>query len=380
MQLFSCASVVVDKCPQCQGIWFDAHELGVFRDTLQGRDLQPLKILGPDAERDAPTTLTIRACPRDGEVLTAFTYSYNSKVRLNRCDRCSGIWSPFVEIIHLVEYAKLSQAIEPHVRALGRELLHHHATIARWRAVESFGETMSTRISYPWGYWDRHAPWWRQTIWLRPFGIILPLGTDRPVASAIYGTYGLVLLNLAAFVACRGDPTALAMTPREVFAGHQPLSMVSALFSHAGFLHLFGNLFYFWLFGSAVETRLGLRRFLGLYFATGLAVNAIYLFTHPSSMVPVLGASGAVSGILGAYVVLFPSANVRAYVIQAVVEVPAWMFLGIWFLIQFFFWVFSRGEGGGMVYSAHLFGFILGFIVALIDSARSDKYSRADAS
>ena len=361
MQLFSCANVVIDKCPSCQGIWFDTRELGVFRDTLQAHDLGDLKVRSPESD----STPSLLACPRDGTVLTAFTYSYNSKVRLQRCDRCHGIWAPFTEILHLIEYAKLSQAITPHLREMSRELAEHHAAIERWRAIGAAGDFLNQPVR-PWWTWDSSLPWWRQPAAYRPIGIILPLGTSELAMREVYGTYAILLANLGVFVAAGANSVALAMAPAELFAGGHWLAPLTSFFAHAGFWHLFGNLFFFWLFGTAVETRIGTARFLGLYLGVGLATNLVYAFTHASSAIPLLGASGAVSSVLGAYLFFFPSATVRTLVIQAVIDVPAWLYLGSWFALQAFFALLAAGaDRPGIAYSAHVTGFLFGFLVAL---------------
>jgi membrane associated rhomboid family serine protease/Zn-finger nucleic acid-binding protein len=362
MRLFSCAGVVLDKCDQCQGIWFDAHELGVFRNTLQAQDLQPLTVLGAESD----PKLTIRTCPRDGNVLTEFAYSNNRKVRLNRCDRCNGIWSPFAEIVHLVNYVKTSQAIEPDVRALGHELLEHQALIERWRSVEEFGSVMNQRV-YPW--WFAYG-----NPLLRPIGIILPLGTSTSAGYETYATFGIVVLNILVFAIYRGDSVSLAMVPKEVWSGARPFSVLTSFFAHAGVLHLVGNLFYFWIFGAAVEARLGLRRFLTLYFSAGFVANGIMLVMHSASMIPSLGASGAISAVLGAYLFLFPSASVRTYVIYAIVDVPAWIYLGGWFSMQIFSaWVSAAGDLPGIAWSAHISGFLFGVFLMLAFKIRESE-------
>lgn len=144
-------------------------------------------------------------------------------------------------------------------------------------------------------------------------------------------------------------------------------SIAAAMFLHAGWLHIGGNMLYLWIFGDNVEDRLGRVRYLLFYLAGGLAAAALELAVGPNSTVPTLGASGAIASVLGAYLVLYPRAGVRTFVFPFFfVTIPAALVLGIWFLLQV-----ANGAGGlgtavngGVAYAAHVGGFLFGLAVA----------------
>ncbi len=148
------------------------------------------------------------------------------------------------------------------------------------------------------------------------------------------------------------------------------LTILSSMFMHGGFAHLFGNLLYLWIFGDNVEHRFGALPFALFYLASGLAATIAQIALDPSSLVPNLGASGAISGVLGAYLVLFPRNKVRALLLYFVVSVPAVVAIGLWIAFQFFNgWgaiMATEETMGGVAYGAHIGGFFAGVALALV--------------
>ena len=144
----------------------------------------------------------------------------------------------------------------------------------------------------------------------------------------------------------------------------------SSMFLHAGWIHLIGNMLYLWVFGDNVEDKMGRMRFLFFYLICGAGAAALHVFLSPTSGTPTVGASGAIAGVLGAYFLLFPRSRVLTlfpifFFIQFV-EVPAFFFLGFWFLMQFFGGTFSIGiepSGGGVAWWAHVGGFVTGMLL-----------------
>jgi membrane associated rhomboid family serine protease len=147
------------------------------------------------------------------------------------------------------------------------------------------------------------------------------------------------------------------------------LSVLFAMFLHGGWLHLLGNMLFLWVFGNNVEERFGRLGFLVFYLAAGYLAAYGFALANADSTVPLIGASGAVSGVLGAYLVLFPRARVWSLVpvlLFLPLRLPAWLVLGLWFALQ---WAYSSGyavsAGGSVAYLAHVLGFIAGAVVAL---------------
>ena len=142
------------------------------------------------------------------------------------------------------------------------------------------------------------------------------------------------------------------------------------MFIHAdSIMHIVGNMLFLWIFADNVEDRMGHIKFLLFYFVCGIAAALLQSAINPASKIPMIGASGAVSGVLGAYILFFPKARVLALIplgfFLRISYLPSFVFLGIWFLYQFLFGVSSIGARGGVAYFAHIGGFVAGLILAL---------------
>lgn len=150
---------------------------------------------------------------------------------------------------------------------------------------------------------------------------------------------------------------------------HLFLTLITSQFLHGGFFHLGSNMLYLWIFGDNVEDRLGHVRYVCLYLGSGVAAAVAHILLSPASRVPMIGASGAIAGVLGAYLLLFPAAKVVTLVpfgfFMQVMELPAFLFLGLWFLLQWFMGLMSIGQVadvGGVAFWAHVGGFISGIV------------------
>lgn len=150
--------------------------------------------------------------------------------------------------------------------------------------------------------------------------------------------------------------------------------MLNSMFMHGSWMHLIGNMWFMWIFGNNVEDAMGSARFLLFYLLCGIAADFAHIATSPESMVPMIGASGAVSGVLGAYLVLHPRARVTTLIplgiLTRLVDVPAWVFLLFWIGLQFLYQVVTQvparhhmSESGGVAYMAHIGGFIAGLLL-----------------
>ncbi len=149
------------------------------------------------------------------------------------------------------------------------------------------------------------------------------------------------------------------------------LTLLTAMFMHAGIMHLGGNMLFLWIFGDNVEHRFGHLPFLIFYLASGLAASLAQIALNPDSVIPTLGASGAIAGVLGAYLVLFPRNRVYAFFLFTVISVPAFLVLAMWAVTQVIggygsiFGAAGVSQTGGVAYMAHLGGFVAGVVVAM---------------
>jgi rhomboid family protein len=205
---------------------------------------------------------------------------------------------------------------------------------------------------------------------------MFPIGDDNTSRRTVpLVTYALMALNvLFFFVELSGGNAFIgnwAFVPRRFLANPSgdSLTLFTSMFMHAGWVHLGGNMLYLWIFGDNVEDRFGHINFTIFYVLCGLAATFAQLAFSVGSNVPNLGASGAIAGVLGAYILLFPQGRVKVLQRQQVIQVPALIVIGLWIVLQFFSSIGSianTADTGGVAYMAHIGGFIAGFVLTFV--------------
>lgn len=211
---------------------------------------------------------------------------------------------------------------------------------------------------------------------------MIPIKDDTPTSTYPFVTVSIIVVNVLVFI----YEQTLGFSGFEVFIYKTaaipyeithlvdilpvsvvppPFTLFTAMFVHGGLVHLGGNMLFLWIFGDNIEDRLGHGKFILFYLATGLFASLTHILLDPNSIVPMVGASGAIAGVLGAYFLLYPRAQVITLVFLvffvSMARVPAVFFLGFWFLIQ----LLSSGNGGGIAWFAHIGGFLAGVAVVL---------------
>jgi rhomboid family protein len=257
--------------------------------------------------------------------------------------------------------------------------------------------------------------------------VVIPIHDVNPVRRTPWITYGLIAINVivllltpASRVSMGLQPSLRALCGQESFydrnaaiprelvtnrplrlvatgqPGQRPdtcvlgrphyrkipaVSVVESMFLHAGWLHLLGNMLFLWIFGNNIEERFGRFRYLLFYLLCGYAAAYGYAALIPNSIAPLIGASGAIAGVLGAYLVLYPRARVwslLAFLPFIPLRIPAWFVLGTWFILQ---WAYSAGYAaagaGAVAYAAHIIGFLLGAVIGLFARAAGPPHARA---
>ncbi|OGU28711.1 MAG: rhomboid family intramembrane serine protease [Ignavibacteria bacterium GWA2_55_11] len=217
---------------------------------------------------------------------------------------------------------------------------------------------------------------------------MIPLKDRNPTRHFPYVNIALIGLNILAFLwelsAAQNLPSLFeqyAVIPARItFSWESGIGVMpalatffSAMFLHGGWLHLLGNMLYLWVFGDNVEDKLGHVRYVVFYFVCGIAATLVHVVIEPGSGVPTVGASGAISGVLAAYLLLFPRARVvtliPVFIFLQVAELPALIVLGFWFVLQFFNGLLSLGMNtagmGGVAWWAHIGGFAAGFLLVI---------------
>jgi len=206
---------------------------------------------------------------------------------------------------------------------------------------------------------------------------MLPIGDDNTARRTFpLVTYALIALNvLFFFVEMSGGDAFIekwAFVPSRFLANPlgDSLTLLTSIFMHAGWLHLGGNMLYLWIFGDNVEDRFGHVKFTLFYLVCGLAATFAQLAFSTGSNVPNLGASGAIAGVLGAYILLFPQGRVRVLQGQQVIQVPALIVIGLWIVLQLFSGIGSiaatAAQTGGVAYMAHIGGFLAGLVLTFL--------------
>lgn len=217
---------------------------------------------------------------------------------------------------------------------------------------------------------------------------MIPLRDEKPVSSRPWMTWGLVASCVLSFLwllslgvqgfnhmmfALGVIPAVLlghAALPPEIALVPPAATMFTSMFLHGSWLHLAGNMLFLWVFGDNVEDRLGKLRFLLFYLACGVAAVLAQALPAPDARVPMVGASGAVSGVLGAYLLWFPRARVLVLVPFSLIRLPAVWVLGLWFLVQLVASLSAPPGEGGVAFRAHLGGFVAGLALAPLFLAR----------
>jgi membrane associated rhomboid family serine protease len=205
---------------------------------------------------------------------------------------------------------------------------------------------------------------------------MFPIGDDDSTRRTVpWVTFGLIALNILFFFVemSGGDPFIMrwSFIPRRFLANPTTdfITIFTSMFMHAGWLHLGGNMLYLWIFGDNVEDRFGHLKFLIFYLLCGIAATFAQLMFSMNSNVPNLGASGAIAGVLGSYILLFPQGRVMVLQGRGVFPVPALIVIGLWFVIQLFSGIGSisnTADTGGVAFMAHIGGFIAGFLLTFV--------------
>ncbi|RYD81878.1 MAG: rhomboid family intramembrane serine protease [Sphingobacteriales bacterium] len=215
---------------------------------------------------------------------------------------------------------------------------------------------------------------------------MIPLGDDRlhNVAKPIVAIL-LIIINVLLFLyelqlgeGLEAFIYQYGATPAYIRNGENALSLLTSMFLHGGWMHLIGNMLFLWVFGDNIEAVLGHFGFFIFYILGGLAASFAHVYFNIASEVPSLGASGAISACLGAYIVMFPHSRVRTLIplgfFFTTVRVSAWIFLGVWMAIQVFSSMMEgNAEGGGVAWWAHIGGFVFGVFAGLLFRQKARK-------
>ena len=208
---------------------------------------------------------------------------------------------------------------------------------------------------------------------------MFPIRDHNPSGRIAYVTYTLMAVNILVFLAyvsmfsdarlINAFFASYALIPREVSQGSGFEGLLTSMFLHGGWMHLAGNMLFLWIFGDNIEDEMGHVPYLLFYLACGIAAGLTQVISAPTSTVPTVGASGAIAGVMGGYLLLYPKAKVDILIIFIVFfrifPIPAWIMLMLWFVMQFVGGLGADPESGGVAYWAHAGGFVAGLLLTL---------------
>lgn len=208
---------------------------------------------------------------------------------------------------------------------------------------------------------------------------MFPIRDHNPSGRTPFVTWALIAVNIAVFLGywlTIPDERGLSiffvtwgLVPADVSAGQGWGGFVTSMFLHGGWMHLAGNMLFLWIFGDNIEDELGHTRFFGFYLLGGLVAALAQVLADPGSPIPMVGASGAIAAVLGAYLVMFPKAKVDIVIIIVIFfrifPIPAWIMLGLWLGMQVFGGFNTPSDQGGVAYWAHAGGFVAGMVLIL---------------
>jgi len=227
--------------------------------------------------------------------------------------------------------------------------------------------------------------------------MLFPLRDDNPTAIKPIMTVSLIAINVLVFLYQLSLPPQegqvfiyqFGAIPAAVFGSESlppnlvaipaSLSVLTSMFLHGGFMHLIGNMLYLWIFGNNVEDAMGHERFILFYLLTGVAASMTHFLMDADSTIPTIGASGAISGVLGAYILLYPKARVMVLIFLGIfvrmMYIPAGIVLGFYFVLQIFQGTLTWGqEGGGVAWFAHIGGFMAGLLLVGLFKKRTVRF------
>ena len=227
---------------------------------------------------------------------------------------------------------------------------------------------------------------------------MIPLRDANPTHKTPVVTITLIVLNVLIYGyewLISSEPSQMlaffdqwAIIPVQLMNNFAPeaITLFSAMFLHGSWLHLGGNMLYLWIFGDNLEDRMGKGRYIVFYLLCGLAASAAQIAIDPNSPIPNVGASGAIAGVLGGYLILYPKARILTLVFRVMTQVPAYIVLGFWFVLQLFQGIGSLGvvtdaQQGGVAFFAHIGGFVAGMLLVkpFLVGRRSQRHNEWDA-
>jgi membrane associated rhomboid family serine protease/Zn-finger nucleic acid-binding protein len=349
--------VQVGSCPSCKGLWFETSELAKFNHFDSDFPLYP--------DHSFDGTLLKSRCPQCEQLrLSRIPYSPGSKLYVERCSGCKGVWLDAGEIKKVRNILARKVIMHRRLRRLNDVV----------RREQEMWETYMERVAE-----EEDKRKVSTSEWLFMFLTRLPTEVWNPTRHVPKATITLVVINVFVFALqqfFKGSAAIhnLAFIPDQFRQGQHFYNVVTAMFLHGSMAHIAANLYFLYTFGDNVEDFLGWLNFTLLYLACGLTAQMSYFFSNMHSTIPALGASGAISGLIAAYMILFSRRKIFVMIVAWPVRIRA-VWCGVfWLLLQ----ILGAAEGRtGIAWSAHIGGFIAGAALIQIYLGYEHEYAPA---
>jgi membrane associated rhomboid family serine protease len=359
------AGVPLSFCVECKGLWFAGREVERLIGAEEARALR-------DRLAGTPSTPTGLHCAQgDGRLRQVMLELQTMRTDAVGCPECGGVWVERGDLARLRPHLP-----RPDVASDDRiEALDLRVDEAQREADEA--RIAGAQESVPTGHRE----------WIFQFLLDLPREVYSPVRTRAVVTYGLIAASILVFLAqiwywIQPLPEGyligrLGLVPSQFLRGAAMWTIVTSMFMHGDAVHLAGNMYFLGVFGDNVEDRVGVGEYLALYFVGGIVAALAHIASDPASTIPVIGASGAVSAVLGAYLYFFPDRRIYMMIFYTLKRVRAVWYLGIWLAFQ----IYSAASGAPAVaWWAHIGGFALGYgAAALHRSVVRRRIERFDA-
>jgi len=352
----------IDVCSKCGGMWFDKDELYKVVDGLISENNVDCQTSKEAYKNRPPIGLNeekrfAKKCPRCKTGMQTFNYAYDSNVFLDKCLYCEGIWADKGETEAIAKHILGNPQMDAFSKVFGDAQNERLMFIKKGKEASDLSEVLTSGGGLGFGW---------------PI-IPIPLKDDAQAEVLPMATLGILIINIIVFVLqllfIRANPESyfkfVGVIPSSGFVINRLYSFFTSMFVHANLFHILVNMLYLWIFGTHVEGRIGSLRFTIFYFLCGIIGNVTMCLAHPYLSDWGIGASGAISGVLGAYLMLFPAADLKVLWMGTVRTIPAVFYLLLWITIQLAFGLVVMGakEGVEAGYWAHIGGFISGLVM-----------------
>lgn len=369
MNICSVDNELIDHCPNCHGIWFDINEFSAFKAKLDIIEKVPQV---SDTTEQEKASHEIYECMDCHNVLTPKKYSYSTDVYFHSCDQCYGFWLTNGNYNKLLKLTSFAKTLREDAKAITEEIKNKDLFNPYPKKKEKA---------------KRVVPWiFIPFIW----SIVLPLYDENETKKKPFITTTLITVNIFIFVIfnilqfmhTKNFFNAFGLLPSEFVAGISLHGLITYNFLHGGLFHLGFNLLFLWIFGDNIEDRINSFKFLLFYLFCGITAGLSQVVVNIDSAIPIVGASGAIAGVMGAYLRLFPKKNIKLLALGHLYDISAKVFLGFWIITQIVLGLVDLGSTTASVaWWAHVGGFIVGFasIPFFTDKPKVDVYAAKQA-